>query len=224
MSMPQASFSGAQPTEPSSFDFLDTNSLGSSEKWVFPTPVRVVYPLKFLTTYTIVFTTDCPKNDLILEFSATGSFFVMVNGKLRSSWGVPFPNTDRLTISASDLTCGCNTIKVIVYNNFFASPLGLIYSLSQDKTGCYVCQNTGDAYYNRDSCQCECSFGANCKAANPLKVWRDYPTCGCRCAALGLCSQKFYWNDKSCSCECKHKCCPAGYVLDKKTCSCISLC
>ena len=163
-------------------------SLGGSAKWVTPTSDRIVRPQKWLTTYTITFTTDCPQSDVILKIAATGSLFVYLNGNIISSWLAPYPSTHQIKLKQPDLICGCNTVKVLVYNYYYASPVAMIYSLGQDKTGCYLCQNAGDSYYNRNTCRCECSFNCNCKDTHPLKIWRDYPTCGCRCSVLGLCS------------------------------------
>ena len=174
--------------QPANWDFLSMTSLGGSAKWVTPTSDRIVRPQKWLTTYTITFTTDCPQNDVILKIAATGSLFVYLNGNIISSWLAPYPSTHQIKLKQPDLICGCNTVKVLVYNYYYASPVAMIYSLGQDKTGCYLCQNAGDSYYNRNTCRCECSFNCNCKDTHPLKIWRDYPTCGCRCSVLGLCS------------------------------------
>ena len=122
------------------------------------------------------------------------------------------------------LKCGCNSIRVMVYNYYYASPSGIIYNLSQDKSGCYTCRNAGNSFYNRDTCKCECAHEYNCAAANSLKVWRGYPTCGCRCAALALCTSEFYWNDKTCSCQCKKLCCPKDHEQDPNTCKCVKIC
>jgi len=230
-SNPPTSFSasGAQaltraPTQPTSWNFLDTNTLGGNARWVTPTSDKIVRPLRWLVTYTITFTTDCPQNDVILNIASTGSLFIELNGKIIKSWLSPYPVTHQIKLSQPDLICGCNSVKVMVYNYYYASPVGMIYSLTQDKSGCYECQNSGDAFYNRNTCQCECSFEANCKDSHLLKVWRDYPTCGCRCSVLAYCTNEFYWNSKTCGCECKKKCCPKDHVLDPSTCKCVKKC
>ena len=209
---------------PPSWNFLSGPALGGASQWVLPEGTIKVYPLKWLSTFTIKFTTDCPQNPVILKLSTTGSNFVYINGNLIHSWGQAYPSIHSITIETADLICGCNEIKVQVYSFYFASPNALAYTLSQDKTNCYKCQNAGDSYYNRDTCKCECAFKCDCKANNPLQVWRNYPTCGCRCAALGFCTSGYYWNSKSCTCECQPVCCPQGMVQDKKSCKCVKQC
>jgi hypothetical protein len=135
-----------EPVQPSSWDFLDRNTLGGNAKWVTPTADRIVRPLRWLVTYTITFTTDCPQNEVILSISATGSLFIELNGKLLRSWLNPYLLTHQIKLSQPDLVCGCNKIKVTVYNYYYASPVAMIYSLSQDKSKCYECQNSGDAF------------------------------------------------------------------------------
>lgn len=125
------------PPQPSDWTFLDQNSLGGNSKWIFPGSSIVVNSLRHIVTYTIRFTTECTKKPVILRLSTTGSYFILLNGQLISSWGRPFPNLDRVTING--FKCGCNEIKVLVYNYYFPSPNALIYSLSQDTTGCFTC-------------------------------------------------------------------------------------
>ena len=132
-----AATSEPDPIQPSSWNFLNQDSLGDGSKWIYPSANRVVYPLRWLVTYTIKFTTDCRKKPVNFKFSTTGSFFVIFNGNLISSWGRPYPNIATLTLD--NLQCGCNEIKVIVYNYYFTSPGALVYSLSQDTSNCYTC-------------------------------------------------------------------------------------
>ena len=124
---------------PTSWNFLSGPALGGASQWVLPEGTIKVYPLKWLSTFTIKFTTDCPQNPVILKLSTTGSNFVYINGNLVHSWGQPYPSFQTITIGTADLICGCNEIKVHVYNFYFASPNALAYSLSQDKTNCYKC-------------------------------------------------------------------------------------
>ena len=212
------------PTAPASNNFLNQNSLGGNSKWIFPSAEKKIYPLRWITHYTITFTTDCPHKDVLLSIASTGSFFVYINNILVKSWAEPYPQTHQVTIPKEHLKCGCNKIKVIVYNFYFPSYSAIIYGLSQDKTGCFTCRNQGDTFYNYNTCKCECAFQSACESANSLQVWRDYPTCGCRCAAMAMCSKGFFWNSRTCDCECTKKCCPLGQVQDSKTCQCVKQC
>ncbi len=142
-----SSFSGA--TQPSNWNFINQNSLGSSTKWLTPSGDGRMYSLGWLTTYSITFTTDCPQNGVTLKFAATGSSFVYLNGHQLLSWGLPWPTIHTVSLSKPELICGCNTIKILVYNFFYPSPAALIYVLNQNTTNCYNCQNLGVSYYNR---------------------------------------------------------------------------
>jgi hypothetical protein len=111
-----------------------------------------------------------------------------------------------------------------VYNYYYASPSAIIYSLTQDTTGCYECEGSENSYYNHNICSCECAFNYDCAATLPAEVekrWVEYPSCSCKCARLAKCSAEYYWNSRSCSCECKRKaCCAAGYYPTERGCGC----
>jgi hypothetical protein len=81
------------PTQPQSWNFLSQNTLGGSERWQSPGGENKLYPLGWLTTYIISFSSDCTKNPLVLQLAATGSFFVYLNDKIVRSWGAPYPST-----------------------------------------------------------------------------------------------------------------------------------
>ena len=130
--------SSAAPQAPSNWDFLrQDTSLGA--KWIGPSTAFDVKPLGYVATYSIEFHTDCPQNPVTLKFSVTGSGFVYLNGKSVLQWASPYPKLHTVTLKVPELQCGCNTIKIYVYNYYFASPAALLYNLYQDTVGCYDC-------------------------------------------------------------------------------------
>ena len=130
--------SSAAPQAPSNWDFLrQDTSLGA--KWIGPSTAFDVKPLGYVATYTIQFTTNCPQNTVTLKFSVTGSGFVYLNGNSVLQWASPYPKLHTVTLKVPELQCGCNTIKIYVYNYYFASPAALLYNLYQDTVGCYDC-------------------------------------------------------------------------------------
>lgn len=209
------------PTQPSNWNFLKDSSLGDSSKWVSPDGSFAVKPIGYLATYTITFYTDCPQNGVTLYYATTGSSYVQLNGEWILTGDYPFPSTKphKVLLKQPTLKCGCNVIKVLVYNAWWASPAALIYSLSQDTTGCYNCTNLGVTFYNKNTCQCECASEA-CDCKNTAKTWFNYPYCGCVCSKSLICAANKYFNRQTCTCDCQPKCCPAGYVQDPSTCEC----
>lgn len=144
------------PSAPSDFNFVNSRSLGGSSTWIFPSGSFLMYPRYYLATYTITFNTDCPEAGVVLSIAGTGSVFVYnINVPFwELSWGNPWPTIHNITIPASRLKCGCNTLRIYVYNYYFPSPAALIYSLSQDTSKCYKCTNLGVTFYNRRTCKC----------------------------------------------------------------------
>ena len=201
------------------WSFIQTGTAPrTNTKWRTPSAYQL-YQKGYRTTYTIKFYTDCPQNPVNFIFATTGYSFVYLNGKLIHKWGKPYPEYHTLTLTKDNyLQCGCNVLKVIVYNYCCPSPCGLTYSLTQNKAGCYECNNTGLSHYNRNTCQCECVEKQAC--GNPLRSWHDYPTCGCKCTKPLTCPRNQYFNWKTCKCECKGKCCPLGQKQNPFTCQC----
>ena len=143
-----------RPQKPQNWRFLLSSILGQGSKWVAPTPNYEVKPLRYLATYTISFHTDCPQAQIAFKFAATGSVFVYLNGKSILEWGNPYPTILSLQLKKPDLKCGCNTIKVYVYNYYYASPAAFTYGLAQYTSECYNCKNLGVTFYNKKTCQC----------------------------------------------------------------------
>jgi hypothetical protein len=139
----------ATPTPPSDFGFLSTEFLSTGSRWLTPGNDFSVRPLGYVATYTIQFHTDCPQNSVIFKFSTTGSSFVFLNGNSIVQWAATYPRVYTYILKTPQLKCGCNTIKIYVYNFYFPSPAALTYSLTQDTTGCYDCNNLGVTFYNR---------------------------------------------------------------------------
>jgi hypothetical protein len=135
--------------QPTSWTFLNSHSLGSSASWLTPQDDSRIYPVRWLTTYSIKFTTDCPQSSVTLNYASTGSTFVYLNSHLIVSWALPWPQTHSITLSPSHLLCGCNHLTITVFNYYYPSPAALIYSLTQNTQNCYQCQNHGIIAYNR---------------------------------------------------------------------------
>lgn len=207
------------PKAPANWNFLQENTLGGSSRWVYPGGSFVLKPTGYIATYTITFYTDCPQNPVILNFAATGMAYVQLNGQWLLTGAYPWPSTHQVTLQKPALVCGCNTLKIYVYNAWWPSPAALIYSLSQSTAGCYNCSNLGVTFYNKKTCQCECA-SEPCQCANKLQQWFNYPNCGCMCPKSLLCTGNKFFSGKSCACECLPKCCPSGYVQDSNTCEC----
>jgi hypothetical protein len=139
------------------------------------------------------------------------------------SWLAPYPSYHNVTLAKPHLLCGCNTIKVLVYNYCCQGPAAITYTLSQNTTGCYDCDNTGVTHYNRDTCQCECVEQCSCQS--PLREWSGYPACGCKCKNNPRpCVSGKFWDWKGCDCKCRRKCCPQGYKQNENTCGCVREC
>lgn len=149
---PQIYLSPSVP--PVSWNFLKDHSLGGSSQWIYPKGSFEILPKKLISTYTITIDTDCPQGGVTLIFSTTGVSFVYLNDKLLLSWGSPYSKVNKLFLQAPDLLCGCNILKIKVYNCYYASPNGLIYSLKKHTKNCYNCNNLGVTYYNKKTCQC----------------------------------------------------------------------
>ena len=136
------------------------------------------------------------------------------------AWGDLNPDSiHTLALNQDNLKCGCNELTIQVYNYDMSSSAALIYSLRQSKEGCYECNNLGVTFYNKKTCQCECSSSSDCK--DKKMSWFGYPACGCKCTKELKCLEGKYFNMQSCSCDCEPKCCRKGYFHNNITCDCI---
>lgn len=211
----------SSPPMPADWSFLSQCSLGDNSKWVSPTGDFKLRPIGYVSSYTVTFYTDCPQSGVTLTFAGTGRSYVQLNGEWVLTFAYPYPSNKphQLVLKAPQLKCGENTLKIYVYNAWWASPSALIYNIDQNTTGCYNCDNLGVTFYNKQTCQCECASEA-AECSNQLQQWTDYPSCGCTCSKTLLCAVNKFFNRKSCTCDCQPKYCPKGYVQDPTTCAC----
>lgn len=145
----------AAPPQAQDWSFIQNSRYSQTNShWIYPQGSYQLYPRGWYTYYTITFNLDCPQNPLVFTYSSTGYTFVYINDKLIKSMADPYPTFNTVTIYPSDLKCGCNTIRVLVYNFCCSSPAALTYRLTQDSTGCYSCEREGITFYNRDTCRC----------------------------------------------------------------------
>lgn len=206
------------PQQPSSWSYLQQSPIGAS-KWIYPSGSFVLYPHYQIYCYTITFYTDCPQNGVTLAVAGTGAIFVQVNGTWLLTWGNPYPTIHKVYIPPSKLTCGCNKIRICVYNYWWPSPLAIIYSLSQSTVGCYNCTNLGVTFYNKKTCKCDCV--QQCFCYNRLMFWAGYPQCGCMCRQILRCAVTHYFDYQRCECVCRPKCCKIGYYQHQNSCNCV---
>ena len=115
--------------------------------------------------------TTCSAEGLSLKLAGTGVLFIHVNGQSLVSWGEGWPMIHTINISPRMLMCGCNTIKICVYNYYFGSPAALVYSVHQQTQGCYDCMAAGmvpmvcnamttcpeGQHLNKYTCRCQCN-------------------------------------------------------------------
>ena len=144
-----ASSSSASPQRDWRFIEGGSASQHTNSRWKTPQKTYKQHPYRWRTTYRLTFYTDCPQSPIYFVYATTAYSFVSINGQMIHSWGKPYHEYHNVTISQPHLKCGCNTIEVIVYNYCCPSPCGLTFSLSQDTSNCYNCNNTGVTYYNR---------------------------------------------------------------------------
>lgn len=133
------------PGQPADWSFIQNGELSeeTNSEWKTPEAGFKIYLEGSCSTYSIKFNTDCPQGRVTLLLATTGYSFVYFNGKLIHKWGKPYPEKKytSLELKKPELLCGCNTLKVVVYNQN-PSPLGLTYNLLQVKDGCYDCDNS----------------------------------------------------------------------------------
>ena len=76
---------------------------------------------------------------MTLILATTAYSFVYVNEEFIHQWGEEHPKHHVITLNKYQLQCGCNVLKVIVYNYDSPSPCGLSYKLTQKRSGCKEC-------------------------------------------------------------------------------------
>lgn len=198
----------------------DTNQGGA--KWVYPldptTKLPKPWPIGHWVKYTFCICTDCPQNLATIYVGASSYFEVYYsNGTFigsREGGMVMY------VFNFIKLQCGCkNTFIIKVFNKNIWSPLSVWYHFSQSTTNCYNCENLGMAYYNRDTCKCDCVNPCIC---GPGLTWYNYPKCACTCPSINVsCPENRFYNLKTCKCECKKYCCPKGTYQSMTSCNCV---
>lgn len=213
-------------SSPSSWTFLDLSTLSGQAKWVTPTGSQQLYPVNTYANYSFSFETDCPHQPSSMRIAATGIYTLTLNGKKTTFLGTPYSFVHSVTFSEGNFQCGTNRIDIQIANINYSSPLALIYSITQDTTKCYDCQQqSGQSYFDKTTCGCECkSKATSCSSA--LKQWLKYPFCRCECA-IPPCPNS-YLRDPS-SCQCLKPCdsvtpCQIDQVWSDYRCKCVSKC
>ena len=167
-------------------------------------------------TFESVFYSDCSSAPVILKITADNEFNASLNGGAQvtgNNWRVIF------TYTLSGVVCGANRLRITVVNRDGNSPAALIFLVEQDQSQCYQCA-TALSFYNRNTCQCECTKGCSCFPTNPLFQWKGYPVCGCQCARIQNCADNQFFNQNTCGCQCKPKACLSGLRQSQRTCNC----
>ena len=206
--------------EPTSWTFLQAPVLGGSSSWIYPGREWMNLLQGSVGCYEFKFNSACPNKDVTLRLSGTGVIFVWINGQTYVEWGAAWPSVVTLNIPTQNIRCGCNTIKVCVFNYYYASPAALIYEVSQNTLGCFSCSSSGLTTYNPATCRCECSSSSLC-SGNNVPMWFGQPCCSCPQSLIRGCPADQYFNKHSCRCECTPKCCLSGRQQDPSNCQCV---
>lgn len=156
------------------------NYIGFGAKWVYKAGSQG-WPVGDTATFVTQFYADC-ESPATLIACADNEFTVSVNGATAVT-GSHFNAKSYIPIK---LACGLNSLVFVVNNRDNGSPAGLIFAVTQDQSKCYTCL-TPLAFYNRNTCRCECTEGCRCAPANRLFSWKPYPVCGCTCAVIRQC-------------------------------------
>lgn len=109
-------------------------------------------------TFESVFYADCSSAPVVLKITADNEYSASLNGGAAvtgKDWTVVN------TFTMQGLVCGANKLQITVVNRDASSPAALIFLIQQDQSQCYQCA-TALSFYNRNTCQCECTKGCNC--------------------------------------------------------------
>lgn len=125
------------------------NYLGNQAKWIWASN-----PLAFPSaTFVTHFYSDCPQATAVLRITAESSFTVYLNSVLIGSGN----NWAQVYLFKVNLICGKNHLEVLVNNKDRNCHPGLIFAVVQDQSECYNCKENPSAFYNPDTCSCQCS-------------------------------------------------------------------
>lgn len=192
------------------------NYLGNGAQWIWLNGTSS-WPIGFTAKFQALFYVDCPQVGAILKIAADDQFTANLNGATVGT-GTNWKEVCTFNVK---LKCGWNELNVEVVNTYGYTPAALVFSIEQDQSNCYDCSRNPSAFYNRNTCQCECS--TKCACLSKFQNWFDYPTCGCKCKYPVDCIPTRYWDNPSCSCLCKPIWCPKGLVQSSSTCLCVRI-
>ena len=190
------------------------NYIGYGARWIYKNGSSS-WPNGDQASFLSNFYADCQAN-ATLVITADNVFSASLNGGavFTGNW---WPTVYKFTLT--NLRCGLNTLTVNVTNRDEKSPAALIFAVVQNQSKCYDCL-TPTAFYNRNTCKCQCLDRCNCATASPRYIWAGYPICGCRCRQVLRCATNRYFNPQTCTCLCKPISCLPGYYQDQNTCLC----
>ncbi len=122
-------------------------------------------------TFQTLFYLSCT-TPLQLNITADDHFTAYIDEKI-----VVKGNNWRLINSITiNLGCGSHNLTITVTQGNSQYGPGLIFIMTQNKSGCYDCGLNGE--WNYKTCRCGCLTVCGC--ALP-QIWMDYPGCTCRC-------------------------------------------
>ncbi len=155
---------------------------------------------------------------MTLYLSSTAYVYIRINGQWLPQVYIPkWFGYHIINIPAVMLNCGCkNIIEFYSFGFSNAYPIAISYGFSQDCRNAMNCPNPL-SYYNRNTCQCECSYPRTCN----WPFYYSLTDCGCVCYInQQQCPSNKIFNRNTCSCECRWQNCPRGYILNQWTCTC----
>ena len=161
--------------------------------WIYITG-RNLWPNNFRVIFQSLFAVDCPQVVAQLRITADNNFTAFLNGVLVGRGN----NWQRVYLFNVALRCGRNNLTVVTFNTNANTPAALIFGLLQNQSTCYMCASNPSAFYNRNTCRCQCTNTCNC--SSNLQRFLAYPYCGCVCAAISTCPVSSYFNSNRCSC------------------------
>lgn len=209
--------------------------VGTGAQWLwFSDPTTIAG-----TLYSI-FPAACPQQEATLRITADSGFTAYFNGVLLGTGS----SYQKVYVFSLKLKCQNNNLTIFAHNRNKSSNPALIFAIVQDQSKCFSCDKNPLGYYNRETCSCDCLSKCDCQ--HRLQSWLGYPYCGCKChvytinshvvaseptasltpenpsfsPAFAPCQPGTYWEEKTCSCQCKRKICRRGFTQNPDTCKC----
>lgn len=128
------------------------NFLGNDAHWIWVNGTDASN-YGFLAIFQALFYADCPDQDSEVKITGYDIFTAYLNG-IHVGAG---ENYRFLYFFKAKLICGLNNLTIIVMNKDQSASGSLIFSLTQDRTSCYLCKENPSGIYDRNTCKCECS-------------------------------------------------------------------